>query len=457
MDNSKKSELISETTREYNIRRFREGLKEITHDPRKQVGIPAVLGTILLLGYLMQKYVITEDGSAFADAMKALIRLIDVPAAVIGLLCYILANGTAPNSHRIRNDLTRIGLSNAAGEVPYLLHSYPFRQKATYRQVQILEFLSPGIAKTVWEDKKAAIETALNVCIAQIEEFEGKKGIRLYVVPVEQGLTDKILWRNDFLNCEFPECKVILGESLLESVVVDLNVNPHLLIGGGTGSGKTVLLRLILMQLLKKKDVKVTIADFKGGVDFASCWKEHPNCNMIFDRSTLLAYLDSLVEELEHRKQLFASKDDCNNIYDYNRNPLYTMNHTECLDRIVFSVDEVAEVLDKTGLSKEEKDQVARIENRIATIARLGRAFGIHLILATQRPDSNIICGQIKNNVSYRICGRADNVLSMIILDNTSAADEIPSDARGRFINNNGTIFQAYWFDESNVDWDAQI
>ena len=245
--------------------------------------------------------------------------------------------------------------------------------------------------------------------------------------------------------------------SLLESVVVDLNVNPHLLIGDGTGSGKTVLLRLILMQLLKKKDVKVTIADFKGGVDFASCWKEHPNCNMIFDRSTLLAYLDSLVEELEHRKQLFASKDDCNNIYDYNRNPLYTMNHTECLDRIVFSVDEVAEVLDKTGLSKEEKDQVARIENRIATIARLGRAFGIHLILATQRPDSNIICGQIKNNVSYRICGRADNVLSMIILDNTSAADEIPSDARGRFINNNGTIFQAYWFDESNVDWDAQI
>ena len=60
MNNSKKSELISETTREYNIRRFREGLKEITHDPRKQVGIPAVLGTILLLGYLMQKYVITE-------------------------------------------------------------------------------------------------------------------------------------------------------------------------------------------------------------------------------------------------------------------------------------------------------------------------------------------------------------------------------------------------------------
>ena len=58
----------------------------------------------------------------------------------------------------------------------------------------------------------------------------------------------------------------------------------------------------------------------------------------------------------------------------------------------VFSVagDEVAEVLDKTGRSKEDKELLAQIENRLSTIARLGRAFGIHLILATQRPDANI-------------------------------------------------------------------
>lgn len=455
MNNNKKNELVSESLRQYNARRLREGMKQIKNDPRKQIGIPAMIGVILLLGHLMQKY--TEGGIAFTDAIKTVIRLFDVPAALIGVLCYVLANGTPQNAHRIRNNLSRIGLSNAAGEVPYLLRSYPFRQKATYRQVEILEFLSCGITKSIWEDKKAAIETALNVWIAHIEEFDGKKGIRLYVVPVEQGLTDKIIWRNDFLNYEFPECKVLLGESLLESVSIDLNVNPHLLIGGGTGSGKTVLLRLILMQLLMKKNVKVTIADFKGGVDFSSCWKEHPDCNMVFDRTSLLTYLDGLVDELNRRKQLFASKDDCNNIFDYNSNPLYTLNHTQCLDRIVFAVDEVAEVLDKTGLSKEEKEQVARIESRIATIARLGRAFGIHLILATQRPDANILTGQIKNNISYRVCGRADSVLSMIILDSTDAAEQIPSDARGRFIDNNGIVFQGYWFDESKIDWNAQL
>ena len=80
---------------------------------------------------------------------------------------------------------------------------------------------------------------------------------------------------------------------------------------------------------------------------------------------------------------------------------------------------------------------------------RLGRAFGIHLILATQRPDANIISGQIKNNISYKICGRADQVLSQIILDNTDASTYIPSDSKGLFLNQDGTLFKAYLFDET--------
>ena len=119
------------------------------------------------------------------------------------------------------------------------------------------------------------------------------------------------------------------------------------------------------------------------------------------------------------------------------------------LQRLVFACDEVAEVLDKTGRSKEDKELLAKIESRLATIARLGRAFGIHLILATQRPDASIIPGQIKNKLDFRVCGRAENVLSQIILDNGSAAEQIPKDARGRFITGDGTVFQAYWMDET--------
>ena len=198
----------------------------------------------------------------------------------------------------------------------------------------------------------------------------------------------------------------------------------------------------MLMQCLKQPNIQVTIADFKGGVDFGSPWRKHPNCKLILDRETLLRYLDDVTEKLEQRKDILG-KVERRDIYDYNRQEPIPM------DRIVFAVDEVAEILDKTGLTKEEKEQVARIENRLSTIARQGRAFGIHLFLSTQRPDANILSGQIRNNIGYRICGRADNVLSMIILDNTDASDKIPHDAQGRFLTGDGTVFQAYWFDDT--------
>ena len=165
---------------------------------------------------------------------------------------------------------------------------------------------------------------------------------------------------------------------------------------------------------------------------------------MCFEEQDLLNVLTGLVEELERRKRAFAEA-GCPDIDRYNRAT------GKSLERLIFACDEVAEVLDRTGADSEQKKLLGQIENRLATIARLGRAFGIHLIIATQRPDANIIPGQIKNNMDFRVCGRADSVLSQIILDNTSAADQIPKDARGRFITGDGTVFQGYLFDEEQL------
>ena len=147
---------------------------------------------------------------------------------------------------------------------------------------------------------------------------------------------------------------------------------------------------------------------------------------------------------LEYRKTRLAES-GCPNLDTYNEVTW------ENLPRLIFACDEVAEVLDETGADSERKKLLAQIENRLSTIARQGRAFGIHLILATQRPDATIIPGQIRNNMDFRVCGRADSVLSQIILDNTSAAEQIPKDARGRFITGDGTVFQAYLFDEERL------
>ena len=69
----------------------------------------------------------------------------------------------------------------------------------------------------------------------------------------------------------------------------------------------------------------------------------------------------------------------------------------------------------------------------------------------TQRPDTNVVPGQIKSNLDFQVCGRADSILSGIILGNGSADEQIPKDARGRFITGDGTVFQAYLFDEGRL------
>lgn len=248
-----------------------------------------------------------------------------------------------------------------------------------------------------------------------------------------------VYWKGKYLADE--DFTLILGQSMTEQTKINLAKIPHILLGGSTGSGKSVLLKLLIMQCVKK-DADVFIADFKGGVDFLPQW--HERCNIITEENTLLEVLTDLVNELENRKQVFRGY-GCANISEYSK-----MNAPK-IKRIIFACDEVAEVLDKTGLSKDAKELVTQIEGKLSIIARQGRAFGIHLILATQRPDANILTGQIRNNIDFRVCGRADNVLSQIILDNTNAADKIPKDSQGLFITHDGVIFKGYLFDEKAV------
>jgi len=387
---------------------------------RRQAAIASYAGSIELLSPIM------KAGMTHAFPVYLLLG----GAALIYLLFY-------PFGKRMAKDqLQSIGLTNHAGMVPELLRKK--RDKA-HPRVTIWEFRNQSIPLAEWEDNRAAIEAALDISIIKITYGKGKSRVLVYAVPAQIDLPEILCWKDKYLS---PESFVlVLGESLLGPVTVNLAHIPHILLGGSTGSGKSVLLKLLLMQAMKK-GARVYIADFKGGVDFPPLWNR--DCRICFEETDLLGLLTDLVAELERRKEIFRTA-GCSSIDTYNKST------GESLQRLIFACDEVAEVLDKTGADAERKKLLAQIENRLSTIARQGRAFGIHLILATQRPDASIIPGQIRNNMDFRVCGRADSVLSSIILDNTDAADLIPKDARGRFLLHDGTTFQAYWFEESGL------
>ena len=393
-----------------------------------------ILGAILIWNTQADIAASTEKIEYISPIAEFAAKNIFVTYLIIAGIAVTILILTPIGMRSVQDRLKSIGLVNHSEAVPELKGKHKDRNNP---RISIWEFTSQGIPLKVWKDKQAAIETALDITIVKMKNGSGKSRVLIHAVPAVSDLPDIIKWNDKLLSQQSFVLK--LGESFTGPVTVDLARVPHILLGGATGSGKSVLLKLLLMQA-NKKGANVCIADFKGGVDFPPVW--HKECRMCFEEQATLELLTELTEELERRKHLLKAA-GLPNIDHYN------VATGENLQRYIFACDELAEMLDKTGLTKEQKEIVVKIESKLSVIARQGRAFGIHLILATQRPDSAILNGQIKNNLNCRICGRADNVLSMIILDKTDAADQIPEDAQGRFLLNDGTMFQAYWFDDA--------
>ncbi len=432
MKNTDKEKVYQHTRQKYLFLRIVAGVKEIVR--RKWKVIFVILYAVLMFEIWKHRYDFSpiDNTALFWGVYKSAIDTAFILIVILGGIGILILLGTPLGTRKIHENLLRIGFVNRAGECPILVSKYKDKKEKAI----VLKFENRGIPITEWNRQYAELQTALNCYIAKIEYGKNLRYILLYTVSAKNNLPQKLYWSDEYLQKD--SFVLVLGKGLVEEETVNLNKTPHLLLGGSTGSGKSILLKLLVMQCIKKGAV-VYIADFKGGVDFPSSW--YDKCKLIFREQELLEVLTNIVIILEERKEMFRET-ECANIDEYNQRT------KSDLQRIVFACDEVAELLDKTGLGKEDKDLVLKIENKLSVIARQGRAFGIHMILATQRPDANILSGQIKNNIDYRVCGRADKVLSQIILDSPDAAEKIPKTVQGKFLTNSGVVFQGYLFDE---------
>ena len=238
--------------------------------------------------------------------------------------------------------------------------------------------------------------------------------------------------------------EILLGEDMAHQPVLwDLDVQPHTLIGGSSGSGKTELTKLAAMQCIKK-GADVFILDMKGSIDFlADFWRD--NCIIVLGKADISRKLSELAEEVERRFPLFIAA-KCNTLGAYNQK-MSGLGELP-LKRYVIFADEVSQLLDKTALCKDEKAVIDAISSSFQTIYRMGRSVGVNCWLASQRPSAEYIAGDIRSNADLKIVGRCDETLSEIILGNRDAAKRIPKKAQGRFLTNDGTLFRAYLFDD---------
>lgn len=306
----------------------------------------------------------------------------------------------------------------------------------------ILSFRSPGLTVTDWRNHKAELETAFDCNIVKFEvPPHTKQVIKMHTVPSSDGLSTNLRWSDQCISDK--EFVITAGEDLLGPVEFNLDKYPHALIAGVTGSGKSVALRCLFWQCIYK-GVKPYMIDFKGGIEFSAFERFG---EVITRRQDALELLKDLNREMMLRLDLFRET-GTKNLSEYNR--LYPQ---EELARIVLVCDEIAEMLDKTGLAAADKAIFYEIEKEMSSLARLSRAAGIHMLLATQRPDAKVIVGQIKNNLPIRISGRmVDSQASEMVLGNTKAAEL--GDTLGRFMYSVGADtweFQAYNFQDSDI------
>lgn len=388
--------------------------------------------------FLIVSFIVTLVGYMLKDKI---LNYGDVPIYIRFFLYYMLlfspveyliflGNYTNRNIEKYKKIFQEIDFKGRNGKFPIFVAREMQGKKVIY-------IFKSNIPLQEWKNAKERLEQALNCNILRfMVGKKDKKIIKLITVPSECVIPEKLDWDKKYLDEK--ESILTIGVGAVDVIKIDLDKTPHVLVAGETGSGKSVILKNMAGQMVEKGS-RIYMMDFKGGVEFGK--KYDRLGEVVTDRNRAVKILDELLQENEYRLSVFRDL-EVNNITEYNEKT------GQNLCRIGIFADEVAEMLDKKGVPKAEREVYEQITARLSSLARRSRASGINLILGIQRPDANVLVGQIKNNIPVRICGRfADKPASEIVLGNSMAVD-LP-DIKGRFLfrlGNETIEFQAFYY-----------
>ena len=277
------------------------------------------------------------------------------------------------------------------------------------------------VNKIVNIDKEIALALAAKDVIIRAP-IPGKStiGIEIPNPSISSVTLREVLESPQNLKSDAKICAALGKDIMGVSTVFDLTKMPHLLVAGSTGSGKSVCINGIIASILmryKPNEVKLVLVDPKKVELTNYNGIPHLLCPVVSDPKKASLTLQRVVTEMDHRFQIF-SDNEVKNITGYNemieksnkKNPNKMQNK---MPYIVVIIDELADLM--LVASKEVEDSITRI-------TQLARAAGIHLIVATQRPSTDVITGLIKNNIPSRIAfAVASQIDSRTILDQRGA------------------------------------
>ena len=266
--------------------------------------------------------------------------------------------------------------------------------------------------------------------------------VKLAVVSLESLLNSKKFQETTM------ELPCAIGRTITNEVFMfDLTKAPHVLVGGATGQGKTMMLNAIITSLLYKKhpaELKLVLIDPKK-VEFNSYSKiknhflayspEFYNDDpIISETKEAIRTLNSLIKEMDTRYDLLKMA-QVRNIQEYNNKFINRQLNPEhghrYMQYIVVIIDEYGDLIMSAG---------KEIELPIARLAQVARAIGIHLVIATQRPTKNIITGPIKANFPTRIAFRVSTMMDSKTIIDDSGAEQLIGRGDMLYLNGNSPL-----------------
>ncbi len=320
---------------------------------------------------------------------------------------------------------TEAGLKSLLNRLPSFISDMPIDEDSRKLTIK----LNGQTLKQIKECKDH-LQESLKV---HIDEIKGK---------ISKGIVE-IIYSYDELKSDCPithfsieKDTFLVGQSRNEMIEANLPEIPHLLVAGQTGMGKSTFLRQLITSLyLTNKKYTFELIDLKQGLEF-QLFQNLPRVKVCDNVINAISILNDLSTNIIEQRSKLLRYNNCKDIASFlnlpNEERKYPKGMEKIqLDRQIIVIDEAFDLF-MVGAYADAK-QVAKARRNASKIAAQGRAVGIHIIVATQRPDRNAIDPQMKSNLTGKVCFRVSDIATSNTILSSKLAYEIP-DIKGRAI-----------------------
>lgn len=308
---------------------------------------------------------------------------------------------------KLQTSIEHLGLKTPTGLTPQVIDLKPIGNHQNKLLVKAI-----GIDVSEFQSKKGALESCLNCIVQEIRVSHSNRQV-IEIITSDEELPAVVQFDEAMEKVKKPYSFVV-GLSNEGYVIADLCEIHHMLIAGSTGGGKSGFFKQAIVGLLRTSEfLQLYLIDLKR-VD-AKPFEALSNVRVIKDNAQAISCLETVVREME-RRYTFLDENGRTEI-----DPV-----RDKLDRIVVGIDEASLLFTVEKNSKATKIMAEKARELADKIAKLGRAAGIHLILATQKVVKETIDTRVQANINSKICFRVNTQLSSITVLGHKGASELP-------------------------------